>query len=78
MNTPRHRLNWLGGMLATALAACPVMAHAQALTGPPTNPQYKYSTPMPPGIAAPSKIESRLGTLNLFDGFPDKATAEKL
>jgi hypothetical protein len=41
-------------------------------------PKYKYSTPTPPGINAPDKIESRLGTLELFDGFPDKATAEKL
>jgi hypothetical protein len=33
---------------------------------------------MPSGVAAPDKIETRPGTLNLFDGFPDKATADKL
>jgi hypothetical protein len=33
---------------------------------------------MPPGIAAPSELETRFGTLRFFDGFPDKATAEKL
>ena len=50
----------------------------QGLTGAPTEPQHKYSTPMPPGIASPNKVETRLGTLNFFDGFPDKPTVEKL
>ena len=40
--------------------------------------QYKMTTPMPPGIASPDKVESRLGTLKFFDGFPDNATVEKL
>jgi hypothetical protein len=35
-------------------------------------------TPVPPGIAAPDKVETRLGTLKFFDGFPDDATIEKL
>lgn len=39
---------------------------------------YKYSTPFPPGIASPDKVETRLGTLKFFDGFPDNATVEKL
>src|SRR5271157_3336968 len=50
----------------------------QALSGAPAEPQYKYSTPMPPGIASPNKVETRLGTLSFFDGFPDKPSAEKL
>jgi hypothetical protein len=33
---------------------------------------------MPPGVLSPDKVETRLGTLKFFDGFPDKATAEKL
>lgn len=33
---------------------------------------------MPPGVAAPDRIESRLGTLELFDGFPSARTAETL
>ena len=33
---------------------------------------------MPPGIACPDKVETRLGTLNFFDGFPDQASADKL
>ena len=52
--------------------------NGQPLTGAPAAPEYKYSTPMPPGVASPDKVETRLGTLNFFDGFPDKASAEKL
>jgi hypothetical protein len=33
---------------------------------------------MPPGVAVPDKVETRIGTLEFFDGFPDKATTEKL
>jgi hypothetical protein len=51
---------------------------AQALTGAPAAPNLKYSTAMPPGIASPDKVETRFGTLNFFDGFPDNASAEKL
>lgn len=40
--------------------------------------QYKMQTPIPPGIASPDEVETRLGTLKFFDGFPDKATVEKL
>lgn len=51
---------------------------AQPISDPPSPPQFKYSTPTPPGIASPDKVETRLGTLNFFDGFPDKAALEKL
>jgi len=40
--------------------------------------QTKMSTAIPPGIAIPAEVETRLGTLNFFDGFPDDATAEKI
>jgi hypothetical protein len=39
---------------------------------------YKMTTPIPEGIAVPNQVDSRLGTLNFFDGFPDDATVEKL
>ncbi|MBE2260731.1 MAG: DUF1254 domain-containing protein, partial [Rhodobacteraceae bacterium] len=58
--------------------AAPQVTLAQALTGAPADPQLKFSTPIPPGVASPDKLETRLGTLNFFDGFPDKASAEKL
>ena len=39
---------------------------------------YKMTTPIPPGIAIPDKVETRFGTLNFFDGFPDNASVQKL
>lgn len=41
-------------------------------------PKMKMTTDMPPGIATPDKLETRIGTLNLFDGVPDKETAKKV
>lgn len=64
--------------LTALLIVSPASISAQELTGSPAAPEYEYSTQMPPGVASPDKIETRLGTLNFFDGFPDQATAEKL
>ena len=41
-------------------------------------PRFKMTTEIPPGIAAPSKVETRFGTLNFFDGVPDRASTEKI
>jgi len=38
----------------------------------------KMTTRILEGIASPDKVQTRLGTLNFFDGFPDKATVEKI
>jgi hypothetical protein len=38
----------------------------------------KMTTEIPPGIATPDKLETRLGTLTSFDGVPDAATAQKV
>jgi hypothetical protein len=38
----------------------------------------KMATEIPPGIASPDKVETRLGTLNFLDGFPDDASVTKL
>lgn len=40
--------------------------------------QMKMSTPVPPGIASPDQLETRLGTLRLRDGVPDAETARKV
>jgi hypothetical protein len=40
--------------------------------------QFKFSTSMPSGVAAPDTVETRIGTLRFFDGFPDKASSDKL
>jgi hypothetical protein len=67
-------------MLLVATAACnpePQPVRQEPARQEPVR-QFKMTTPVPPGIAAPDKIESRLGTLTLSDGFPDDATVEKL
>lgn len=35
-----------------------------------------YNTPIPGSIMTPDKVETRIGTLNFFDGVPSKETAE--
>ena len=66
--------------ICAALAApfLPAAGQAQYLSGPPAMPQYKYSTPMPPGVAAPDTLDTRLGTLHFSSGFPDQASVDKL
>ena len=39
---------------------------------------YKMTTPIPPGIATPNKVETSIGTLNLSDGYPAPETIEKI
>jgi len=43
-----------------------------------TSAQYKNSTPIPPSIPAPDKVETPFGTVHMNDGFPDKESADKL
>jgi hypothetical protein len=41
-------------------------------------PKMKMTTDIPTAITTPDKVETRLGTLHFFDGFPDDATVEKV
>lgn len=61
-------------MKADLMAA---MIDSPALTGWAKSPQMKMTTEIPQGIAMPDTVKTRLGTLNFFDGFPDKPTVEK-
>src|SRR5271157_2097526 len=47
-------------------------AHAQ------TAPKMKMTTDIPPEITTPDTVETRLGTLRFFDGFPDDDTVQKV
>ena len=67
-----------GVTLAAAIAAASPPAGAQLLNGPLADPRYKYSTPAPPGVAAPDALDTRFGTLHFFGGFPDQASVDKL
>ena len=40
-------------------------------------PKMKMTTAIPESITTPAKLETRIGTLEYFDGFPTDATAQK-
>ncbi|MEX0793800.1 MAG: DUF1254 domain-containing protein [Pirellulaceae bacterium] len=42
------------------------------------SPKMKMTTEIPVEITTPTKIETRIGTLNFLDGFPDDATSEAI
>lgn len=70
---------WQKGCIMKLVALVISAVSFVALSAIPLNAeQYKMQTPIPPGVAIPDKVETRLGTLNFFDGFPDDATVEKL
>ena len=59
----------------------PMLLVTTALMMPVANgqtPKMKMTTDIPPGIATPDKLETRLGTLTSVDGVPDAATAQKV
>jgi hypothetical protein len=41
-------------------------------------PKYKMTTEIPPDITTPDSVETSLGTLKFFDGYPDDATTQKV
>ena len=41
-------------------------------------PKTKMTTDIPTFITTPDRVETRLGTLRFFDGFPDDATVQKV
>ena len=44
----------------------------------PVSAQFKNSTPIPPSVPAPDKVETPFATVHLDDGFPDKESADKI
>ena len=64
--------------LAILIGLTPGISAGQVLKGAPAAAQYKYSTPMPPGVASPDKLKTRFGTLNFVDGSPDTASTQKI
>ena len=43
-----------------------------------TAPKMKMTTDIPAEITTPDKVQTRLGELKFFDGYPDKETVEKV
>jgi hypothetical protein len=40
--------------------------------------KYKMTTDIPTSVTTPDKVETSIGTLRFFDGFPDDATVQKV
>ena len=64
----------LSTLLACVLAGCTSTGSQTAQT----LPKMKMTTEIPPQITTPDTVETRLGTLHFFDGFPDDATVAKV
>src|SRR5580704_10059132 len=60
-------------VLAIVSALVSGTAHAQT-----TPPKMKMTTPIPQSITTPDSVDTSVGTLKFFDGFPDDATVEKV
>lgn len=61
-------------MKTMVLTAVAVLA---ATTAAAQQPQFKMTTPIPREITTPDKVETRIGTLEFFDGVPTPETAAK-
>ena len=53
-------------------------ACAQTQVTTADTPKMKMTTPIPESIATPQSVDTRIGKLNFFDGYPDDATTEKV
>jgi hypothetical protein len=65
-------------MKTKTLVAAALICVAPALALAETAPKMKMTTDIPAEITTPDSVETRLGTLKFFDGFPDKETTQKL
>jgi len=70
------RSEFLRGAIATGAVAGISGIPVQAMALQPAH--YKFTTPIAPGIASPPRVHTRLGTLNFFDGVPDKASTARI
>ena len=68
---PVRSLFALPFLLAAALIARPDSVSAESATP-------GYNNKIPPAILTPDRVESSIGTLEFFDGFPSKETAQRL
>ena len=61
-------------LVAVLIGAASATTSVQAQTAP----KMKMTTEIPPQITTPDSVETRLGTLKFFDGFPDDQTVDKV
>jgi hypothetical protein len=64
-------------LIAAAFAGCATTSSTSSQTTQ-TPPKMKMTTAIPPEITTPDSVETSIGTLKFFDGYPDDATTEKV
>ena len=57
---------------ATSLIVSAVPASAQNGGNAGKSPKMKMTTDIPASITTPDTVQTRIGTLNFFDGFPQQ------
>ncbi len=65
----RPRLAAIGILVAFAVTGC-------TAPGPPEPQRMRMTTDIPAGITTPDRVDTRIGTLEFFDGFPTDATVQ--
>ena len=55
-----------------------LVAVCLAITAEATPPKYKMTTQVPDNVLIPDKVDTRLGTLEFFDGVPTAETSAKV
>ncbi len=74
MNSNTSILALLAVMTLTLCTSCHSLGLGTAGSRT-TAPKMKMTTPVPPGIATPDRLETQIGTLASFDGVPNEKTA---
>jgi len=64
--------------VSSLVMSAAVSATAQTKVDARAAPRMKMTTDIPASITTPDEIQTRIGTLKFFDGFPDKATVDKV
>ena len=78
LRQPKTICFWVMLSLILLLVTVPALAQQKTAEAPAPSKTYKMTTPIPPGVAVPDKIETSIGTLNLSDGYPVPETIEKI
>ena len=66
-------------LLALAvMGSCKQQETQEEVSTPVEVPTMKMTTDIPESILTPASVETRIGTLSFFDGYPEDATTEKV
>lgn len=65
-------------MLTTLLVSAAAIVVAASACATAQEPPPGYNTPIPESIRTPDRVETRIGTLEFFDGMPDAKTVDRV